>query len=397
MASIASPAVPGTVFFGDARQAQLSAEETLPMKLDRIVEALHLADRVKGETVAIKMHLGGNVGYSTIHPVFVRRVVKAIKDGGGKPFITDHAWSALTGAERGYTPETVGCPIFPVAGPDEKYFYPYEKPYKNIKEWGMGGMLRDASFLVDLAHVKGHPSCSYGGAFKNLALGSFIGATRSAQHDTMHYDKYWFKELCPDAATRQAIIAACPFGALVEDKDHPEELHLHYENCNQCQRCLAVAPAGSLKINPGNFAAFQEANATGVSLVLRTFEPGKRVFINLATHMTPVCDCFGFTGLPILPDVGIFGSDDIVAIEQATLDKIAAYRLIEENVPASMEVHTREGHPFQWLHGPYKNPYLVVQFGEQLGLGTRQYELVDIMPVAKIDRRPIGYIAARSL
>ncbi len=389
--------MPSKVFFGDARQARLVAEETLPMKLDRILDALNLRDRVKDETVAIKMHLGGNVGYSTVHPVFVRRVVKAIKDGGGRPFVTDHAWSALTAAERGYTAETLGCPILPVAGPDEKYFYTFQRPYKNIKEWGMAGMLHDATFLVDLAHVKGHPSCGYGGAFKNLALGSFIQATRSAQHDTMHYEKYWFKERCPDAKTREAIIASCPFGALVPDKDDPEELHLHYENCNQCGRCLKVAPEGALKINPANFAAFQEANAIGVSLVLGTFKPGKCVFINIATQITPVCDCFSFTTLPILPDVGVFGSDDIVALEQATLDRIAQYHLIEENVPASMEVHTREGHPFQWLHGPYKNPYLVVQYGEQLGLGTRQYELVDIMPVEKIERAPLGYIPARSL
>jgi len=386
-----------TVYFGDARQSRLEAGETLPIKLDRVIDALHLRDRVKGETVAIKMHLGGNVGYSTVHPVFVRRVVQAVKDGGGKPFVTDHAHSALTAAERGYTAETLGCPVLPVAGPDEKYHYVHQKPYKNIKEWGLAGALQDASFLVDLAHIKGHPSCGYGGAFKNLALGSMIQATRSAEHDAMHYDQYWFKEYCPDQASREAIVAACPFDGLALDKDDPEAIHIHFENCNQCGRCLRVAPAGSLKIDPANFASFQEANAIAVSLVLNTFAPGNTTFINLATHMTPVCDCFGFTGLPILPDVGVFGSDDIVALEQATLDKLAERRLIEENVPFSMEVHTREGHPLQWLHGPYKNPYLVVQYGERLGLGMRDYELIDIMPVQQISRAPLGYIAAKSL
>jgi len=225
-------------------------------------------------------------------------------------------------------------------------------------------------------------------------LGCVVRQTRSAMHDTVHYDKYWFKEKCPDAATRQRIIESCPFGALVEDKEDPEEIHIHFDNCNQCGRCLRVAPPGSLKIDLVNFASFQEAMAIAVDLVLSTFEPGKAVFINIATHMTPVCDCFGFTGLPILPDVGIFGSDDIVAVEQATLDAIARHRLIEENVPLSMEIHTREGHPFQQLHGPYKNPYLVVEYGEKLGLGTRQYELVDVMPLEKIERSPLDYIAA---
>ena len=382
------------VFFGGVRQSRLSAEETLPMKLDRIIDALHLRDRVQGETVAIKMHLGGNVGYSTVHPVFVRRIVQAVKDGGGKPFVTDTSGSAMTAAQRGYTAETLGCPIYPVAGPDEKYYYTHTRPYKNIQEWGLGGMIQDATFLIDLAHVKGHPTCGFGGAFKNLALGCMIWPTRSAIHDTMHYDKYWFKERCPDAATRQAIIESCPFGALVEDKENPEEIHIHFDNCNQCGRCLRVAPPGSLKIDPVNFASFQEANAIAVSLVLSTFEPGKMVFFNIATHMTPVCDCFGFTGAAILPDVGIFGSDDIVALEQATLDVIARYRLIEENVPLSIEVHTRQGHPFQWLHGPYKNPYLVVEYGEKLGLGTREYELIDVMPLEKIERQPLEYIAA---
>ncbi|HEX9118070.1 MAG TPA: DUF362 domain-containing protein [Anaerolineae bacterium] len=386
-----------TVYFGDARQSKLDAQETLPIKLDRILEALHVRDRVKGETVAIKMHLGGNVGYSTVHPVFVRRVVQAVKEGGGKPFLTDHAHSALTAAERGYTAETVGCPILPIAGPNEQYFYTHQRPYKNVQEWDLAGMLQDASFLIDLAHIKGHPSCGYGGAFKNLALGSMIGRTRSAEHDTMQYDRYWFKDLCPDPVGRQAIIAACPFGALVEDKDDPEELHLHPEQCNQCGRCLQVAPAGSLKIDPVNFASFQQANAIAVSLALGTFDPAKQVFINLATHITPVCDCFGFTGMPILSDVGVFGSNDIVAIEQATLDKLAEHRLIEENVPLAMEVHTRAGHPLQWLHGPYKDPYLVVGYGEQLGLGTRQYELVDIMPVQPVQRSSVAYIAAGAL
>jgi uncharacterized Fe-S center protein len=98
--------------------------------------------------------------------------------------------------------------------------------------------------------------------------------------------------------------------------------------------------------------------------------------------------------MPILRDAGIFGSDDIIAIEQAVLDVTAQSPLIEENLPTSMEVHTRQGHPFRWLHGPFKDPYVAVQYGEQLGLGTREYELVDVLPVEEIHSAPIGYIPA---
>jgi uncharacterized protein len=383
------------VYWGSPRQARLEAKETLPAKLDLILERLHLRDRVKDETVAIKMHTGNKIGYSTVHPVFVRKIVQAVKEGGGKPFVADVNWDVRGAEERGYSSETLGCRVYPAAGPDEKYFYMHARPYKNIQEWGVAGMIQDATFLINLAHIKGHPSCSYGGAFKNLALGCMIGRTRSAMHDTMHFDRYWFADKCPDAETRKRIAECCPHAAIVEDKDHLGEMHIHMEQCNACGRCLQVALPGSLKIDPVNFYSFQEACAISTSVSLSTFAPGKAVHISLATHMTPVCDCFGFTSMPILPDAGIFGSDDIVAIEQAVLDMTAHTPLIEENIPTSMEVHTREGHPLRWLHGPLKDPYKVVEYGEQLGLGSRQYELVDVLPVEQITRAPIGYIAAK--
>ncbi|RPI24770.1 MAG: DUF362 domain-containing protein [Chloroflexota bacterium] len=387
--------MPSTVFFGPARQSRLDPKESLPAKLDLIIERLHLRDRVKGETVVIKMHTGNNIGYSTVHPVFVRKVVQAIKDGGGKPFIADVVWDVAHAEQRGYSSETLGCPVYPAAGPDERYAYPHVHPFKNIECWMLAGAVQDASFLVNLSHVKGHPSCGFGAAFKNLALGCMSGETRSAMHDTMQYDAYWFPEYCPDEETRQRIKAACPFEALVDDKNQPGGLHMHPEQCNACGRCLQVAPPGSLKIAPANFYAFQEACAISAGICLSTFAPGKAVHLSLATHMTPVCDCFGFTTMPILPDAGVFGSDDIVAIDQAALDVTASMRLIEEAIPTSMEVHTREGHPFRWLHGPLKDPYLVTQYGEALGLGSRTYDLIDVLPVEQLTRAAMGYIAAK--
>ncbi len=384
------------VFYGSPRQARLEAKETLPAKLDLILDQLHLRDRVKDETVAIKMHTGNNIVYSTVHPVFVRKVVQAIKDGGGKPFVADVNWDARGAEERGYSTEVIGCQVYPAAGPDEKYFYTHKQhPYKNIQEWHVAGMIEDATFLVDLAHVKGHPSCGFGATIKNLALGCMVGETRGAIHDSTQFDPYWFPEKCPDEDTRQRIKAACPFEALVDDKEHPGGLHLHIEPCNGCGRCLKVAPEGSLKIDPANFNSFMEACAYSVAVTMSTFKPGKAIHISLATHMTPVCDCFGFTSMPILPDAGIFGSDDIVAVEQAMLDEVGKLRLIEENLPSCLEVIAHNVHPFQALHGPVKDPYKVTEYAEQLGLGTRDYELVDVLPVESFTRSPLPYISAR--
>ena len=386
--------MPSKVYFGTARQARLEAKETLPAKLDLILNELHLRDRVNKETVVIKMHTGNNMIYSTIHPVFVRRVVQAVKDGGGKPFVVDVNWDTDGAEKRGYSNEVIGCPVYPAAGPDEKYFYEHERPYKSIQKWKISGLIQDSSFMVNFAHVKGHPSCGFGAAFKNLALGCLAGNSRGAMHDAMHYDPYWFPEKCPDKSVMQQLVDACPHNGVVIDKNDPDQLHMHFEECNQCGRCLRVAPEGSLKIQPVNFHTFQEACAHSVDIVLSTFAPGKVTHLNLATHMTPVCDCFGFTSMPILPDAGVFGSDDIVALDKATLDVIAKTKLIEDNIPTTMEVHTREGHPFRWLHGPMKDPYMVTEFGEKLGLGTRDYELVDVMPLEFPERSSLTYIPA---
>jgi uncharacterized Fe-S center protein len=382
------------VYYGSPRQSRLEAKETLPAKLDLILEQLKLRERVKDETVVLKLHVGNNIGYSTIHPVFIRKVVQAIQSGGGKPYIVDVRWDVAGSTERGYTAEVLGCPVYPAAGPSDKHVYIHEKPFKNIDQWLVAGLVQEASFLVNFAHAKGHPSCGYGGVIKNLALGCMAGKTRGMMHDTMQFDPYWFPELCPDEATRERIKAACPHEALVDDKQRPGYLHLHPEQCNACGRCLQVAPPGSLKISPVNLEAFVEACAISTQLTLSTFEPGKAVHLCLANQMTPVCDCFGFTGMPILPDAGIFGSDDIVALDQAVLDATASMKLIEENLPTSMEVHTRQGHPFAWLHGPLKDPYKMTEYAERQGLGSRQYELVDVLPVEQIGRAPLGYIPA---
>jgi uncharacterized Fe-S center protein len=173
------------VFWGSPRQAQLDGKETLPGKLDLILDQLHLRDRVKGEKVVLKMHTGGDIGYSTIHPVFVRKVVKAIKDGGGEPVVADTDWDVHDAASRGYTAETLGCPIYPIAGPSDKYVYPHRQPYKGIEDWQLGGLIQDSTFLVNFSHAKGHPSCGYGGAMKNLALHGRENAFRNARHNAL--------------------------------------------------------------------------------------------------------------------------------------------------------------------------------------------------------------------
>jgi uncharacterized Fe-S center protein len=103
----------------------------------------------------------------------------------------------------------------------------------------------------------------------------------------------------------------------------------------------------------------------------------------------------------VVPEVGVVGSRDIVAIETATLDLIAKAGLIEKSIPPFFK-HVNldpsaDLHPFQRIHGPMKNPYLATEFAEKLGMGTRKYELVEVLspeetmkmepPKTKIERQ----------
>jgi uncharacterized protein len=386
--------MPSTVFFGSARQARLEASESLPAKLELILDRLHLRDRVKDERVAIKMHIGNNVGYSTIHPVFVRKVVQAVREGGGEPFVADVFWDEGGARLRGYSSEVLGCPVYPAAGPGEATSIPHVRPYKNIREWNVAGTIQDATFLVNFAHVKGHPTCGYGAALKNLALGCMAGRTRGEMHDTMHFDPYWFPERCSDPETIERSPPPVPSRPSSRTGNGRDTCTFTWSSATSAgaawrsPRGKPEDPGGQLPLVHGSLRHRHQRGPVH----LRAWPA---VHLNLATFMTPLCDCYGFTTLPILPDAGIFGSDDMVAVDQAVLDMTGRSALMEEAVPLAMEVHFREGHPFRQLHGPFKDPYLMTEYAEEYGLGTRDYELVDVYPLVTPERaglpvRPLG-------
>src|SRR5690606_9264706 len=113
-------------------------------------------------------------------------------------------YSVVDAHARGYTAETLGCPIYPSNGIDEKWVKVVPYQFRNLTEFHLGGPIAEASFLVDFAHVKGHPDAAWGGVIKNLALGCMDGQTRGAMHDVVHYEPYFHKDKCRGEAHRVA-------------------------------------------------------------------------------------------------------------------------------------------------------------------------------------------------
>ncbi len=358
-----------TVTFASACPSELRANATLPALLDRMLGAWNFKKRFAAKRVAIKMHLGGNMGYSTIHPFLVGRVVKAVKDAGGIPFVTDSPNAVATAAARGYTAETLGCQLLPVAGAADKYIYSRRVNYRSMKTVELAGNIVDADAMIVLSHGKGHGHSGFGGAIKNIAMGCVDRNTRGRIHRLMSAAFEWDASKCSGCLLCKDN---CPNSAIAFN-DHKISISDH--DCKYCMHCELACPKKAITIDQRGFRWFQHGMAATVNEVLKTFDKGRVLHVTALLSITPFCDCWGFTTPSIVPDIGIVASDDIVACETAALDLIKHEKFIEGSLPAPLK-RSGSGHLLQQIHG--KDPYIQVEECESLKMGSRKYKFVEI-------------------
>jgi len=357
------------VYFASAKVKRLSADDTLPAKFRRMLGKLDLKAMFNDRRVAIKMHVGGHLGYTTIHPLFVRLLVQAIKDAGGWPFVTDGSFSVPGAVARGYTAEVLGAPIYPVGGAYDKYFSTKRVGYRSLKKVEVAGNIADAPAMIVLSHGKGHGQCGFGGAIKNIAMGCVTERTRGWIHGLMEAEFKWDSKAC-----RHCHICAenCPAGAITFEG---KEFQWFSHHCRYCMHCVDSCPVHAITIGLEGWKYFQQGMARTVKTVLDTFEKNRVLYITTLMDITPLCDCWGFTTPSLVPDVGIMASTDIVAIEQASLDSIK----FENYIPGSLPEQVKMGdgdHLFERIWG--KDPYVQVDTAAKLGLGSRKYQLADV-------------------
>ncbi|NWF97211.1 MAG: DUF362 domain-containing protein [Candidatus Thorarchaeota archaeon] len=375
-----------SVYFGSVQHGNRGAFASFAAKVDEVFRRLDLSTIEKRDKVAVKMHLGNDDGYQTVPVFFVRRIVQAIKNQGAYPFITDTATSVYNAASRGYTEETCGCPLVPATGIKDGYTYETAVKIGNIESLDMAGVLHDSDVLVDLSHVKGHNSCGFGGAIKNISLGGYSARSRWERYHRVHESiPYWDSDKCtPEHAKR--LVQSCPDRCIkYDEKSH--RLTVSFDMCNQCMECVrADEGVGCLRIRKENFSLFQELMAKGAKAILDCYDKNKVFFLSFLTEMTAYCDCWGIGQPVVINDIGVLSSRDIVAIETAALDLIAKEGLIERNIPPFIRADLDPSHalhPFARLHGPMKDPYIVVEYAERLGLGSRLYDLIEVLSPAE--------------
>ena len=375
-----------TVYFATMRADHWDYNYAPVGKFEELLTRLDLPRVIgAGDYVAVKMHLGSPGAFRTIRPVFLRKLAEAIRAAGGLPFITDTV--RIPGLEylevakaNGINELSTGAPVILADGIfGQDLVMVHSGPI--LGEIGVASAIHDAPVMVVLSHCKGHIGAGYGGAVKNLGMGGLAFrdrdgvAQRGRIHFLMNAELAWNADKCSRC---QQCVDVCPHGSIGFAE---EVLVIDQKACARCGRCSRVCPEGALVL-PQNDELFQGCLAESARSVLGTFAPGKVLYINFLTEIQAECDCMPIADTPVVPDIGILASTDIVAIEQASLDLVSRAQVIGASRAGDKNI-TAADNIFQALHG--HDPYRQVKAATALGLGSPDYELVPVTHKPKPD------------
>ena len=109
---------------------------------------------------------------------------------------------------------------------------------------------------------------------------------------------------------------------------------------------------------------FLESMADASEAVINYMGKENMVYISIANNLSVDCDCDSNPHAPEMADLGIFASIDPVALDQASYDAV-----VNANDPGKAALIER----MNSRHGIH-----TVEAANQLGLGNREYEIVNI-------------------
>lgn len=297
-------------------QRRASERAGLLDKLEQLLMVAGLGTMAgPGEQVAILTHFGEPGNTTCLRPAYVHRVAQRLSLLQAEPFVTDSNARTSPTRQRGARH---------LAAAAQHGFTPEALgvPVRiadgadgdDVERLGgleLAGGLARAEAIVVVQHVTFHPVAGFAGALHHLGTSARSRASK----------------------LELAAVAAGGGGA-------PEAPH-----------------AGTLAA----LAALGRAR------------PGRQLYCNVLTDLTPDPDGVGWSDAPVLPDVGLVVGRDPVAVDQATAD------LLRTQAPLPLtrlaEVHGPD--PMRALHPDSDWEGLLVTAARQ-GLGRREHELMII-------------------
>lgn len=197
-------------------------------------------------------------------------------------------------------------------------------------------------FIV-MSHFKGHIAAGFGGAIKQLAMGFAARGGKLAQHSgispVINAQKCIGCDLCVDK---------CDFNAI----SRTDTAVIDKGKCIGCAGCIAVCPQGAIRNTWGGehfrekLAEYAYGAATGREII----------FISFVHNVTPDCDCVGQHMKPVADNIGVLAGLYPVALDTACLD------LVQKQSGEQL----------------FDKGRVTLQHAEKIGLGTMQYQLVEI-------------------
>lgn len=360
-----------------------SSRENLLKKLHRLMksagfEQIDFTDKY----AAIKIHFGelGNLAF--LRPNYAKVVVDYVKELGGKAFLTDcntlyvgSRKNALdhmdTAYLNGFSPLQTGCHVIiadGLKGSDEQ-LVPINLPY--VKEAKIGRAIMDADVVISMTHFKGHEMAGFGGALKNLGMGSGSRAGKMEQHS--NGKPFVDEKLCVGCGNCARI---CAHGAPVIENG---KAHIDTDRCVGCGRCLALCPKNA--VTPIFQDSLKLLNYKIAEYSYAVCKDRPCFHISLICDVSPNCDCHSENDIAIIPDVGMLASFDPVALDQACVDlcnKMPAIEgsLLDDNIKKfGADEHDHEHFHMSHPDSEWKS---CLEHAEEIGLGTRDYKLVKI-------------------
>lgn len=369
--------------------------DNLQKKLARLIKTAGIGNiDFENKYAAIKIHFGepGNLAY--LRPNYAKTVADVVKELGGKPFLTDcntlyvggrkNALDHIDSAyENGFSPFSTGCHILigdGLKGTDDVLVPVEGGTY--VKEAKIGHAIMDADVFITLTHFKGHEATGFGGCLKNIGMGCGSRAGKMEMHSA---GKPYVKET--DCIGCGACTRICAHdAAVVVDK----KAHIDHDKCVGCGRCIGVCPKDA--VEPASDESNDILNCKIAEYSKAVVSGRPQFHISLVVDVSPFCDCHADNDVAIVPDVGMFASFDPVAIDVACADAVNAQQPLKGSLldECCKEQEGHEHNQQDSVHhdhshcdhfktiGPNTNWKTAIEHGVKIGLGSDQYELIEV-------------------
>jgi uncharacterized Fe-S center protein len=351
------------VFFIPA--AREDGNKALAEKAEKIFLKIGLRRYIEKKSfVAMKIHFGekGNVGF--IKPQWLVKIINQIKSITSRVFLTDsntlyvgkrsNSLDHLSLArEHGFTQEALGIPVIIADGLIGRDDDEIQVDLSRVKSAKIAGAILDSDMLVCLTHFTGHILTGFGAAIKNLGMGCASRAGKLEQHSDVHP---WVNpKLCNNCGV---CFDYCPSQAIMEKED---SAFIVEEKCIGCGECLVVCNSGAVKFNWDSDSVRVQEKMSEYAFSVWKHLKGKISFINFLIKVTKDCDCMAQDQQAAVEDIGILGSLDPVALDQASVDLV--------NKRGGKDI-LRAGYDLDWS--------VQLSHGNKIGLGSRDYELIKL-------------------